>query len=123
MTAPMEVMSTTVFVRAGSATVATVFISNRGVMELPNAATDQMKLDAPTSVMPPSSDVIEMETVLTSLKYVTKILIAGMEVMSSTALTPAMSVGLKGNIIFYAFCFLRSTSGTSLILSKLFSTF
>ena len=57
-----------------------------------------MRRDAHTSVMPPSSDVIGMETVLTSPKYVTRIWIAGMEVMSSTALTPVMFVGLKGNI-------------------------
>ena len=58
----------------------------------------QMRRDAHISVMPPSSDVIEMETVLTFPKYVTRIWIAGMEVMSSTALTPVIFVGLKGNI-------------------------
>ena len=61
---------------------------------------DQMRRDAHISVMPPSSDVIEMETVLTARKYVTRIWIAGMEVMSSTALTLVMFVGLKGNTHF-----------------------
>ena len=64
--------------------------------------TDQMRRDAHTSVMQPSSDVIGMETVLTSPKYVTRIWIAGMEVMSSTALTPVMFVGLKGNIFMFS---------------------
>ena len=39
----------------------------------------------------------EMANVLTSLKSVTRTSTAGMEVMSSTAHTPAMCAGLKGN--------------------------
>ena len=63
--------------------------------------TAQTRRTAPTSAMPPSSDVTEMATVLTSLKFVTRASTAGMEVMSSTAHTPAMCAGLKGKKIIY----------------------
>ena len=44
----------------------------------------QMRRNAPTYVMTNSSDVSGMETVLTSQKFVTRALTAGMEVTSST---------------------------------------
>ena len=97
MTALTGVTSTSVCVRAGSVGVATVYSITRGVMGSLSAVTDQMRRGVPTSVMPPSSDVTETETVLTSAKYVTRILTVGTAVMNSTARTPAVFAGRKGN--------------------------
>ena len=47
----------------------------------------QMRRNAPTYVMTNSSDVSGMETVLTSQKFVTRALTAGMEVTSSTVVS------------------------------------
>ena len=60
----------------------------------------QMRRNAPTYVMTTSSDVSGMETVLTSQKFVTRALTAGMEVTSSTVHILVMFAGLKGENLF-----------------------